>query len=150
MSRTIAPAVVLVAALLALFGVPSVARADVSNRAQAAAPLSATDMAPFLGDWALALEGPNGPATFTLSVKLDKEKPSAELVSEAMGAQPITDLAKADKALALSYSFTWEGNAVNAVIKLTPAADGKMSAQIDFAGGAYVMTGTATKKETVK
>jgi len=53
--------------------------------------------------------------------------------------------------LALSYSFTWEGNPVDAVIKLTPAADdGKTSAQIDFAGGAYVMTGSATKKETVK
>lgn len=150
MSRTIAPAVVLVAALLALSGVPSVAGADVSTTQQASAPLTAADLAPFLGDWALALEGPNGPATFTLSVKMDKEKPSAELVSEAMGAQPITDIAKADKALALSYSFTWEGNAVGAVIKLTPAADGKMSAQIDFAGGAYVMTGTATKKETVK
>jgi hypothetical protein len=150
MSRTIAPAVVLVAALLALPGVPSVARAEGSTAQQASAPLTAADLAPFLGDWALALEGPNGPATFTLSVKMDKEKPSAELVSEAMGAQPITDLAKADKALALSYSFTWEGNAVDAVIKLTPAADGKTSAQIDFAGGAYVMGGTATKKETVK
>jgi hypothetical protein len=150
MSRTIAPAVVLAAALLALPGVPSVARAEVFAIQQASVPLTAADLAPFLGDWALALEGPNGPGAFTLSVKLDKEKPSAELVSEAMGAQPITDIAKADKALALSYSFTWEGNAVDAVIKLTPAAEGKTSAQIDFAGGAYVMTGTATKKETVK
>ena len=105
---------------------------------------------PFIGDWALALEGPNGPGAFTLSVNMDKDKPSAELISEVMGTQPITDIAKADKSLALSYSFTWEGNAVGAVIKLTPAADGKTSAQIDFAGGAYVMTGTATKKETVK
>ena len=150
MSRTIAPAVVLVAALLALPGVPSVARAEGFATHQATAPLTAADVAPFLGDWALALEGPNGPGAFTLSVKIDKEKPSAELISEVMGTQPITDIAKADKSLALSYSFTWEGNAVNAVIKLTPAADGKTSAQIDFAGGAYVMTGTATKKEAVK
>jgi hypothetical protein len=150
MSRTITPAVVLVAALLALFGVPSVARAEVFATRQASAPLTAADVTPFLGDWALALEGPNGPAAFTLSVKMDKEKPSAELISEAMGTQPITDVAKTDKSLALSYSFTWEGNAVDAVIKLTPAADGKTTAQIDFAGGAYVMTGTATKKDTVK
>jgi hypothetical protein len=150
MSRTIAPAAAMVAALLAWPGAPSVARAEVSATQQASAPLTAADLAPFLGDWALALEGPNGPGAFTLSVKMDKEKPSAELVSEAMGAQPINDIAKADKALAMSYSFTWEGNAVDAVIKLTPAADGKTSAQIDFAGGAYVMTGTATKKERVK
>jgi hypothetical protein len=32
----------------------------------------------------------------------------------------------------------------------TPAADGKMAARIDFAGGAYVMTGTATKKEKAR
>jgi hypothetical protein len=150
MSRTIAPAVVLVATLVALSTVPSVARAEVSTTHQAAAPLTAADLAPFVGDWALALEGPNGPGAFTLSVKMDKEKPSAELVSEAMGAQPITDIAKAGKSLALSYTFTWEGNGVDAVVKLTPAADGKTSAQIDFAGGAYVMTGTATKKEVVK
>lgn len=32
-------------------------------------------------------------------------------------------------------------------VRLTPAADNKVTAQIDFAGGAYVMSGTATKKE---
>jgi len=147
MSKTIALAVVLVAASLSA---PSTVRAAVSATAQASAPLTAADVAPFVGDWALALEGPNGPGAFTLSVKMDKDKPTAELASEVMGKQPITDIAKADKTLALSYSFTWEGNPVDAVIKLTPAPDGKTSAHIDFAGGAYVMTGTATKKETVK
>jgi hypothetical protein len=50
----------------------------------------------------------------------------------------------------LGYSFTWEGNPVDAVVSLTPGKDGPMAAQIDFAGGAYVMTGTATKKEKEK
>ena len=53
----------------------------------------------------------------------------------------------ADKSLMLAYSFTWEGNPVEAVVSLTPAPEGKTTAQIDFAGGAYIMTGTATKKE---
>jgi hypothetical protein len=35
---------------------------------------------------------------------------------------------------------------VDAVVSLTPAEEGKVNAQIDFAGGSYVMTGTATKK----
>jgi hypothetical protein len=35
------------------------------------------------------------------------------------------------------------------VVRLTPS-EGKMSAQIDFAGGAYVMTGSATKKDKGK
>jgi nitrogen fixation protein FixH len=56
----------------------------------------------------------------------------------------------ADKSLVLGYSFTWEGNPVDAAVSLTPAADGKMTAQIDFANGAYIMSGTATKKEKSK
>jgi hypothetical protein len=83
-------------------------------------------------------------------VKAEEEKVSAELSSDAMGAQAMTHIATADKVLVLSYSFTYDGNNVDAVIRLTPAADGKTAAQIDFAGGAYIMTGTATKKEKAK
>ena len=42
------------------------------------------------------------------------------------------------------------GNAIDAVVSLMPGTDGKTAAQIDFAGGAYTMTGTATKKEKEK
>lgn len=148
MSRTLTYSVALFAVLLT---VPSVAAStEISASEQTNSQLSATDAAPFMGEWTLALEGPNGPGTFGLSVKLEKEKVVAELVSEAMGTQGITSIAKADKALLLSYSFMYEGNAVDAVIRLTPASDGKMTAQIDFAGGAYIMSGTATKKEKAK
>jgi hypothetical protein len=140
-----------VALLVALATFPALeVRADVSTIERPSPQVSATDAAPFIGDWALALEGPNGPATFGLAVKAEQEKVSAELVSDVMGTQPITSIAKADKALVLSYSFTYDGNNVDAAIRLTPASDGKMAAQIDFAGGAYVMTGTATKKEKAK
>jgi hypothetical protein len=146
MSKAISCALVLCAAFLATS--PSAAAgAGVAAAQQAAGPVSAADAAPFLGDWTLALEGPNGPGKFTLSVKMEKEKPAAELVTEAMGTPVITDIAKADKALLLSYSFLYENNPVDAVVRLTPAPEGKMNAQIDFAGGAYVMSGTATKKE---
>ena len=50
----------------------------------------------------------------------------------------------------MNYSFPWEGNSIDAVVSMTPDADGKVAAQIDFAGGAYTMTGTATKKEKAK
>jgi len=120
-------------------------------QAGAAAPaIAPADLAPFLGEWTLALAGPNGPATMDLSVKTEKDKPAAELTSEAMPKQAITDFSMAQKTLVMGYSFTWEGNAVNAVISMTPAADGPMKAQIDFAGGAYVMNGTATKKDKDK
>ena len=111
--------------------------------------VSPTDAAPFLGDWTLTLQGPNGPGIFDLAVKVDKEKVVGEIASQQMAAQAITDITKVDKALVLNYSFNYEGNPVSATVTLSPSAD-KIVAQIDFAGGAYVMSGTAAKKEKPK
>jgi hypothetical protein len=130
---------------------PEVAPArTISQQAAAAPSIALADLAPFLGDWALSLSGPNGPATMVLSIRSEKDKPAGDLSSEAMPKQAISDFSMADKTLVMNYSFTWEGNPVSAVISMTPAADGPMKAQIDFAGGAYVMTGTAAKKDKEK
>ena len=115
-----------------------------------AAQATAADAAPFIGDWTLEMQGGNGPATFLMSVKVEKEKVVGEISSEQMPKQPISDISLSGKTLVLSYSFTWEGNPVGAVVSLIPAAEGKTTAQIDFAGGAYVMAGTASKKESAK
>jgi hypothetical protein len=131
--------IVLSAGLLA----PVAASPIVPQPAQA----TAAEAAPFVGDWTLTLQGPNGPGAFDLSVKTEKEKVVGEIASANMAASPITDVSKVDKTLVLRYTFTWEGNQVEAAVSLTPAAEGKMNAQIDFAGGAYTMTGTAAKKE---
>jgi hypothetical protein len=115
-----------------------------------AAQVTPADAAPFIGDWTLEMQGGNGPATFLMSVKVEKEKVVGEISSEQMPKQPISDISLSGKTLVLSYSFTWEGNPVGAVVSLIPAAEGKTTAQIDFAGGAYVMAGTASKKESAK
>ena len=139
------------AALMAtLLAAPPASAGPVLAAAQAATPVTSADAAPFMGDWTLAMQGPNGPATFDLTVKVDKDKVVGEIQNEQMPLQTITDVTKANKSLVLSYSFDYQGNAVPAVVSLTPAAEGgKTTAQIDFAGGAYVLTGTATKKEKV-
>jgi hypothetical protein len=85
-----------------------------------------------------------------LSVKVEAGKVLGEIASEMLAKQPITDVSIADKSLVMGYSFQWEGNPVTAVVSLTPAAEGKTTAQMDFAGGAYVMIGTAAKKEKAK
>ena len=136
--------------LLAGLFVASVVASPVVNAMQSAAQVSTADAAPFLGDWTLTLQGPNGPGSFDLSVKVDKEKVVGEIANAQMATLPITDISKADKTLVLRYTFTWENNPVDAAVSLTPAADGKIAAQIDFAGGAYTMTGTAAKKEAAK
>ncbi len=118
--------------------------------AQATPQVSAADAAPFLGEWTLALQGPNGPGAFTLTIGAVGDKVTAEISSETLEKQPITTIAIRGKSLNLGYSFLYEGNPVDAVVTLTPDAEGKTAAQIDFAGGAYVMNGTATKKEKGK
>lgn len=117
-----------------------------------AQPTQATpaDAAPFLGDWTLDLQGPNGPGSFGLTIKTDKDKVVGEITNANMAPQAITDVAKADTTLVLRYTFAYEGNPVDAAVSLTPGAEGKVNAQIDFAGGAYIMTGTAVKKEKEK
>lgn len=129
-----------------LAGASEADAAGAAPLAQATTQISAADAAPFLGDWTLALQGPNGPGTFALSVTADKGKIAAEIGSEAQPKQPISDISLRDTSLVLNYSFLYEGNPVDAVVTLTPDKDGKTRAQIDFAGGAYVMDGTATKK----
>ena len=135
-----------------VFAMPHAAVADSARQAaaQAAGQVTAADAAPFVGDWTLALQGPNGPGTFELFVKVEKEKVSAEISSELLPRQAIREISLVNKSLVLGYAFTWEGSPVEAAVSLTPADGGKMTAQIDFAGGAYVMTGTASKKESAK
>ena len=140
-------------ALLAGLVTASFVGAPLVNAMQSVpAQVTAADAAPFIGDWTLSLQGPNGPGRFDLSVKIDKEKEKVvgEIANAQMATLPITDISKADKTLVLRYTFTWENNPVDAAVSLTPAADGKVAAQIDFAGGAYTMTGTAAKKEAAK
>jgi len=109
------------------------------------AQVSASDAAPFIGDWTLTMDGQNGPALFALKLKVDADKVTGEISSEQMAPTAIVDIKKADKSLVLSYTFDYQGMPVGAVITLTPADD-KTAATIDFAGGAYVMNGTAAKK----
>jgi hypothetical protein len=138
------------ALMTGLLTAPGLAAVPASAAAQSAAAVTAADAAPFIGDWTLAMQGPNGPGAFDLAVKVEKEKVVAEIKSAELPLQPITDIAKVDKSLVLRYSFDYQGNQVPTVVSLTAADEGKTSAQIDFAGGAYVMSGTATKKETAK
>ena len=151
MIRTVIASTALVAGMLT----PSaVAGGPAASAAQAAAPVTAADAAPFIGEWTLDLQGPNGPGAFDLIVKVEKdaekEKVVGDITAETMATQRIDNVTKADQSLVLSYTFNYEGNPVDAVVRLTPAPEGKMAAEITFAGGAYVMSGTATKKEKGK
>jgi len=129
---------------------PETAAVAIAAGVQSGAQVTAADAAPFLGDWTLNLQGPNGPGAFDLSVKVDKDKVVGEIANANMATQAITDIVKVDKSLILRYTFSYEGNPVDAAVSLSPGEEGKLVAQIDFAGGAYVMSGTGVKKEKEK
>lgn len=117
---------------------------------QAPRRVAPADAAAFIGDWTLALQGPDGPGTFDLTVKVEKENVVGEIRAETLPKQAITDVSLDKGTLVLGYTFTYEGNPVDAVVSLMPGKEDKVAAQIDFAGGAYVMAGTARKKDAPK
>jgi hypothetical protein len=121
-----------------------------ASSSQSPVQVSAADASPFLGDWTLALQSPDGPRQYDLTVKVEKDKVIGGITGGGMATQPISDVTRSDKSLVLRYSFDYQGTAVDAAVSLTPAPEGKMAAEIDFAGGAYVMSGTATKKDRAK
>jgi hypothetical protein len=122
--------------------------AQAAAPAQPAAPTAATpeSAAAFIGDWTLEVEGPNGPGTFALSVKAEAGKVTGAISSQQQTLQAITDISTSGSKLILRYVFDYQGMPVSAAITLTPGPD-KVAASLDFADGAYLMTGTATKKQ---
>jgi hypothetical protein len=112
-------------------------------------PATAAEAAPFLGDWTLTMQGPDRSATFDLTIKVDGEKVVGEISAAEMAKEFVPEAWMAEKTLKMRYSFNYQGNPIDGVIALTPGAE-KVDAQIDFANGAYLMTGTAAKKGAAK
>lgn len=139
-----APRITLTAILLGIALASGVASAQSPAAAPAPAGITAADAAPFLGDWTLNMNGAMGPAAILLSIKSADGKVAGEISSDMMPKTAIEEVAKTGTSLVLKYTLMYEGNAVPVVVTLSPAAD-KIGANLDFAGGAYVMDGTATK-----
>jgi hypothetical protein len=115
-----------------------------AQTAASATPATAENAAAFLGDWTISGSGPNGSVTFALTIKADAGKVVGEISGEVMARQTITDISKSPTSLLLAFSFDYQGNPVGVALTLTPA-DGKVGVNMDFASGAYVVVGGATK-----
>jgi hypothetical protein len=137
--------------LVAPLVVALVGTGPVVMRAQApAAPVVAAatpeNASLFLGDWAVTVEGQQGPFTFDLSLKVNAGKVVGEMSSTMTPKQAIADITRSGDALVLRYTFDFQGTAVPTVMTIT-AVDGKFTAKLAFGdGGAYQMDGSATKK----
>ena len=135
MRRSIRTAVVV--ALFALTGS--------AVRAQAPAPPPTAEAAKFMGAWVITLESPQGPFSMTLTVSDNAGNTAAELTSDIMPAQKVTDISKAGDDLVLKYQGDFQGQAFAAKITLTPT-DEKLGVNFDVMDGQFMMKGVGTKK----
>jgi hypothetical protein len=108
--------------------------------------LGTADAAKFIGAWTLGLDTPQGAMAMNLTLKDDAGKVAGQITSDiAPDPQAITDIKKDGDKLVLSYNFDYQGQGIPVVITIAPAGD-KYTANFDFAGGQFVMDGTAVKK----
>jgi hypothetical protein len=133
------------ASLAVMLSIVGIARAGAQAPAPSG-PVTPAQAAPFLGDWTLSMQGDRGPAQFALSVRSENGKVLAEIGSDQMGKQTVTDITRSGDTLTLKYSFDYQGNPVAVAVALTLDAD-KLKAAMDFADGAYAISGTGVRRK---
>ena len=104
-----------------------------------------SDITRFLGNWALALESPQGTMTLNLTLKEENGKLQGSIRSEAVpDPQAITDIAKTGASLVLRYTRDLQGQMIPVKLTLTPDGD---KTKVSFELGEVIaLTGTGTRK----
>lgn len=117
-----------------LIGAPEIAAQSEVDPADAEA---------FLGSWSLPLQTAQGTFELSLDIENDGGEVAAEVGSD-QGSQDVERITRQGESLRLEYSFNAQGQSVPVEITLTP--DGEdLDAEIDFAGGQFTSSGTATR-----
>ena len=100
--------------------------------------------APFVGDWSAPVTSPMGPATYTVSVKIDNGKVVAT-VNGGMGPPAVvSDISLVGQNLFLKYVNELPGMSIPGLIAMTPQGS-NMLLTISMMDGQFEMAGTATK-----
>jgi hypothetical protein len=94
---------------------------------------------PLTGDWDGTVESPNGNVSFTLKLKLDKDKVTGEIASD-QGGTTLTGTWTEGK---LAGNFDFNGTAV---VMTGTIKDGVFSGEMNFGGGQMIMAWSAKKK----
>jgi hypothetical protein len=116
-----------------------VAPAGVSAQSQ----LDTAQAQAFLGNWTFAFQSDQGPFQMGLNISDAGGKVAAQSTSD-LGNVDITNITRADASLVLSYNMDAQGQSIPVSLRLTPNGE-QLQANMDFAGGAFVVSGTGTK-----
>jgi hypothetical protein len=111
--------------------------------ASAQSSLDTSAATAFLGSWSLSFDSPQGTLVMELELADGGGKVVASIGSQMMGGgmQEVTDVSLAGANLVLRYDFDAQGQIVPVALTLAP--DG--AATMDFAEGAFTMSGQGTK-----
>ena len=151
MPRSIRPAfagVIVLAACTSLLIVRS--PADVGASAQAprsasAAPITAEQAAPFIGDWLVSVGMNTFEATFAVAVKAEGGKGAATVSAAGQPTINVSDTSLAGNNLVLRYSTDLQGSPVPTTMTLTPDGQG-LRVNMALMDGQFEMAGSATKQ----
>jgi mono/diheme cytochrome c family protein/glucose/arabinose dehydrogenase len=149
--RSIRPAsagVIFLAALTSFLIVRSPARIGASAQAPRtapAAPITAEQAAPFIGDWAVSVGMNTFEATFAVAVTADGGKVTATVSAASQPTINVSDVSIAGKSLVLRYSSDLQGSPVPTTMTLTPDGQG-LRANMALMDGQFEMAGNATKQ----
>jgi len=139
---------VLFASLVAIFAVVLLTRSTAAlvGESQTTAPAPApADVAPFVGDWLVAMSMQSIEVSLAVSVKTDGGKVSATISSAGQPTINVTDISVAGNRLVLKYMTEAMGSMISTVLTLTP--DGQvLRAHMAIMDGQYEMSGSGTKQ----
>jgi len=121
----------------------AVAGLAIPSWASAQSQLDVSQAQLFLGSWTLAFESEMGPFQVGLNIRDVEGKVAAQIMSD-LGNVEITTIARAEDNLVLSYTMDAQGQSLPVSLTLKPAGE-QLQASMDFAAGAFMVSGTATK-----
>ena len=137
---------VLIGVLAATFLVALVARSTTPLQGQGpAAPPTAEQIAPFVGDWLVSLSMQSIEVSLAVGVKSDAGKVSATISSQGQPTINVTDISMSANRLVLKYVTEAMGTALPTVLTLTPEGPG-LRANMAIMDGQYEMSGAGTKQ----
>jgi type 1 glutamine amidotransferase len=131
----------LIVAGLGVFDMPIAAWRMPQSTPRSVTPAEA---APFVGEWTAPVTSPMGPATFSVSVKIDGGKVVATIGSGMGEPVPASEMYLSGKNLFVKYASTFQGMSIPGLIAMTPAG-ADMLLTISILDGQAEMAGRATK-----
>jgi hypothetical protein len=120
--------------------------AALAGQGSAQSQLATSEASAFLGTWTLDFQSDMGPFSMTVVLRDQGGNVAATLSQADMGMeQEVTDIAKSDQSLVLSFSGDFQGQAFAAALSIEAPAGNTSAVYFDINDGQFGVSGTGTK-----